>query len=375
MKILVIGKGGREHALAYACKRSALCDELICAPGNPGMAKIGECVNVKDNDVEGLVALAKERNVDLTIVGPEATLALGVVDAFKKEGLNIFGPDKKATQVESSKDFAKKIMAKYNIPTAAYKTFYDLESAWAYVQEQGAPIVIKEDGLKAGKGVTVASTLEQAKEALDIVFAIENNSVVIEECLFGFEFSLICLVHNETVVPLEVAQDHKCVFDGDKGPNTGGMGSYSPVKKITSEIIDEAMNEIMKPMASAMVKEGVPFTGFLYGGLMLTEKGIKTIELKWTDKVSHGVVLASTNYPASSTKGSLITGVDDVDGLVFHMGTKMTDEGLVTDGGRVLMVVTLEDDLQTAFDHTYKELDKIQCKDLFHRNDIGKKDM
>ena len=410
MKILVIGKGGREHALAYACKRSALCDELICAPGNPGMAKIGECVNVKDNDVDGLVTLAKERNVDLTIVGPEATLALGVVDAFKKEGLKIFGPDKKATQVESSKDFAKKIMAKYNIPTAAYKTFYDLESAWAYVQEQGAPIVIKEDGLKAGKGVTVASTLEQAKEALDIAFAIENNSVVIEECLFGFEFSLICLVHNETVVPLEVAQDHKCVFDGDKGPNTGGMGSYSPVKKITSEIIDEAMNEIMKPMASAMVKEGVPFTGFLYGGLMLTEKGIKTIEfnarfgdpeaevilprlesdfvqaildlmdnrpveLKWTDKVSHGVVLASTNYPASSTKGSLITGVDDVDGLVFHMGTKMTDEGLVTDGGRVLMVVTLEDDLQTAFDHTYKELEKIQCKNLFHRNDIGKKDM
>ena len=371
MKILVIGKGGREHALAYACKRSALCDELICAPGNPGMAKIGECV-----DVDGLVTLAKERNVDLTIVGPEATLALGVVDAFKKEGLKIFGPDKKATQVESSKDFAKKIMAKYNIPTAAYKTFYDLESAWAYVQEQGAPIVIKEDGLKAGKGVTVASTLEQAKEALDIAFAIEN----------------------------------KCVFDGDKGPNTGGMGSYSPVKKITSEIIDEAMNEIMKPMASAMVKEGVPFTGFLYGGLMLTEKGIKTIEfnarfgdpeaevilprlesdfvqaildlmdnkpveLKWTDKVSHGVVLASTNYPASSTKGSLITGVDDVDGLVFHMGTKMTDEGLVTDGGRVLMVVTLKDDLQTAFDHTYKELEKIQCKDLFHRNDIGKKDM
>ena len=365
MKILVIGKGGREHALAYACKRSALCDELICAPGNPGMAKIGECVDVKDNDVDGLVTLAKERNVDLTIVGPEATLALGVVDAFKKEGLKIFGPDKKATQVESSKDFAKKIMAKYNIPTAAYKTFYDLESAWAYVQEQGAPIVIKEDGLKAGKGVTVASTLEQAKEALDIAFAIENNSVVIEECLFGFEFSLICLVHNETVVPLEVAQDHKCVFDGDKGPNTGGMGSYSPVKKITSEIIDEAMHEIMKPMASAMVKEGVPFTGFLYGGLMLTEKGIKTIEfnarfgdpeaevilprlesdfvqaildlmdnkpveLKWTDKVSHGVVLASTNYPASSTKGSLITGVDDVDGLVFHMGTKMTDEGLVT---------------------------------------------
>ena len=410
MKILVIGKGGREHALAYACKRSALCDELICAPGNPGMAKIGECVNISDGDIDGLVALAKQRQVDLTIVGPEATLARGVVDAFKKEGLKIFGPDQKATQVESSKDFAKQIMAKYDIPTAAYETFHDFDQAWNYVQKKGAPIVIKEDGLKAGKGVTVATSLEQAKEALDIAFAVENNSVVIEECLFGFEFSLICLVHNETVIPLQIAQDHKCVFDGDKGPNTGGMGSYSPVKKITPEIVDEAMNEIMKPMASAMVKEGVPFTGFLYGGLMLTKDGIKTIEfnarfgdpeaevilprlesdfvqaildvmdnrpvtLKWNDKVSHGVVLASTNYPTSSTKGSVITGVDDVDGLVFHMGTKMTDQGLVTDGGRVLMVVSLEDTLQEAFDHTYAELKKIHCKDLFHRNDIGKKDM
>ena len=410
MKILVIGKGGREHALAYACKQSKLCDELICAPGNPGMAKISKCVNVSDGDVEGLVQLAKTEKVDLTIVGPEATLALGIVDAFHEAGLKIFGPSKAATQVEASKDFAKNIMKKYNIPTAAYQTFHDLDSAWNYVQAQGAPIVVKEDGLKAGKGVTVAYSLEEAKEALDIAFSIENNSVVIEECLVGFEFSLICLVHNHTVVPLQVAQDHKCVFDGDKGPNTGGMGSYSPVKKITPEIIDEAMSTILKPMANAMVEEGVGFTGFLYGGLMLTENGIKTIEfnarfgdpeaevilprlksdfvqaildvmndkevqLEWTDKVSHGVVLASTNYPASSTKGSLITGYEDVDGLVFHMGTKMTDEGLVTDGGRVMMIVTLEDTLESAFNHTYKELEKVHCKDLFHRNDIGKKDM
>ena len=410
MKILVVGKGGREHALALACSKSQLCTALYAAPGNPGMAKFATCVDISDSDIDALVTFAQENEIDLTVVGPEATLALGIVDAFQAKGLKIFGPTQAATQVESSKDFAKKIMAKYHIPTAAYQTFDQLESAKAYVLEQGAPIVIKEDGLKAGKGVTVAQTVPEALEALEIAFAIPNNKVVIEECLFGFEFFLICLVHNERVVPLEVAQDHKCVFDGDKGPNTGGMGSYSPVKKITPEIIDEAMNEIMKPMASAMVKEGVPFTGFLYGGLMLTENGIKTIEfnarfgdpeaevilprlesdfvqavldlmdnkpveLKWTDKVSHGVVLASTNYPASSTKGSLITGVDDVDGLVFHMGTKMTDEGLVTDGGRVLMVVTLEDDLQTAFDHTYAELEKIHCKDLFHRNDIGKKDM
>lgn len=410
MKILVIGKGGREHALAYACHKSSLCDELYMAPGNPGMAKIGTCVDVSDSDVEGLVSFAKENQIDLSIVGPEATLSLGVVDAFQKAGLKIFGPTKAAAQVESSKDFAKKIMAKYAIPTAAYQTFDDLEKATAYVKEKGAPIVIKEDGLKAGKGVTVAQELSEALEALDIAFSQKGNKVVIEECLVGFEFSLICLVHNEQVIPLEIAQDHKPVFDGDKGPNTGGMGSYSPVKKITPEIVENAMETIMKPMAKAMVQEGVPFTGFLYGGLMLTQDGVKVIEfnarfgdpeaevvlprlesdfvqaildvmankpvqLTWSSKVSHGVVLASTNYPASSTKGAVIKNTEDLDALVFHMGTKTKDGQLVTDGGRVLMVVTLEDTLEEAFAHTYKEVEKIECTDLFYRHDIGKKDM
>ena len=410
MKILVIGKGGREHALAYACHKSSLCDELYMAPGNPGMAQIGTCVDVSDSDVEGLVSFAKENQIDLSIVGPEATLSLGVVDAFQKAGLKIFGPTKAAAQVESSKDFAKKIMAKYAIPTAAYQTFDDLEKATAYVKEKGAPIVIKEDGLKAGKGVTVAQELSEALEALDIAFSQEGNKVVIEECLVGFEFSLICLVHNEQVIPLEIAQDHKPVFDGDKGPNTGGMGSYSPVKKITPEIVENAMETIMKPMAKAMVQEGVPFTGFLYGGLMLTQDGVKVIEfnarfgdpeaevvlprlesdfvqaildvmankpvqLTWSSKVSHGVVLASTNYPASSTKGAVIKNTEDLDALVFHMGTKTKDGQLVTDGGRVLMVVTLEDTLEEAFAHTYKEVEKIECTDLFYRHDIGKKDM
>lgn len=410
MKILVVGKGGREHALASAAHASKLCDELYCAPGNPGMANIATCLNISDSDIDGLVAAAKTNEIDLTIVGPESSLSLGIVDAYRKEGLKIFGPDKAAAQVESSKDFAKKIMAKYEIPTAAYQTFKDFDSAWKYVQQKGAPIVIKEDGLKAGKGVTVAMSIEEAKSALDIAFSIENNQVVIEEYLEGFEFSLICLVHNEQVVPLEVAQDHKCVFDGDKGPNTGGMGSYSPVKKITPEIIKEAMDTILCPMASAMVKEGVPFTGFLYGGLMLTKDGIKTIEfnarfgdpeaevilprlesdfvqaildvmdnkpveLKWTNKVSHGVVLASTGYPAGSTSGAIIKGVDSVDGLVYHMGTKMDNGELVTAGGRVLMVVTLEDTLEKAFEHTYAEIDKIECAELFHRTDIGRKDM
>ncbi len=410
MKILVIGTGGREHALALAASKSSLVEKVYCAPGNPGMASFGECVNVSGSDVEGLVTFAKENEINLTIVGPEATLSLGVVDAFMEAGLKIFGPTKAATQVESSKDFAKNIMKKYNIPTAAYETFDDYEKAVCYVKEKGAPIVVKEDGLKAGKGVTVAYSVEQAIEALDIAFEIPGNKVVIEECLVGFEFSLICLVHEDLVIPLEVAQDHKCVNDGDTGPNTGGMGSYSPVKKITPEIIEEAKNSIMIPMAKAMVEEGVPFTGFLYGGLMLCEDGIKTIEfnarfgdpeaevilcrlesdfiqaildvmsgkevqLKWSDKVSHGVVMASTNYPASSTKGSLITGLENSDALIYHMGTKETKEGLVTNGGRVLMVVTMEDTLEEAFKHTYEEVNKIHCKDLFYRHDIGKKDM
>ena len=410
MKILVIGTGGREHALALAASKSSLVEKVYCAPGNPGMASFGECVNVSGSDVEGLVTFAKENEIDLTIVGPEATLSLGVVDAFMEAGLKIFGPTKAATQVESSKDFAKNIMKKYNIPTAAYETFDDYEKAVCYVKEKGAPIVVKEDGLKAGKGVTVAYSVEQAIEALDIAFEIPGNKVVIEECLVGFEFSLICLVHEDLVIPLEVAQDHKCVNDGDTGPNTGGMGSYSPVKKITPEIIEEAKNSIMIPMAKAMVEEGVPFTGFLYGGLMLCEDGIKTIEfnarfgdpeaevilcrlesdfvqaildvmsgkevqLKWSEKVSHGVVMASTNYPASSTKGSLITGLENSDALIYHMGTKETKEGLVTNGGRVLMVVTMEDTLEEAFKHTYEEVNKIHWKDLFYRHDIGKKDM
>lgn len=410
MKVLVIGTGGREHALALAASKSSLVEKVYCAPGNPGMALFGECVNVSGSDIDGLVSFAKENEIDLTIVGPEATLSLGVVDAFQEAGLQIFGPTKAAAQVESSKDFAKKIMKKYNIPTASYQTFDNYEKAVEYVKEQGAPIVIKEDGLKAGKGVTVANSIEQAIEALDIAFEIPGNKVVIEECLVGFEFSLICLVHNDLVIPLEVAQDHKCVNDGDTGPNTGGMGSYSPVKKITPEIIEEAKNSIMIPMAKAMVEEGVPFTGFLYGGLMLCQDGIKTIEfnarfgdpeaevilcrlesdfvqaildvmegkdvqLIWSKKVSHGVVLASTNYPASSTKGSLITGLENSDALIYHMGTKETENGLVTNGGRVLMVVTMEDTLEQAFAHTYKEVNKIQCKDLFYRHDIGKKDM
>ncbi len=410
MKVLVIGKGGREHALADAAFRSPQVSKVYAAPGNPGMAKFAQCVNVSDSDVAGLVAFAKAEGIDLTIVGPESALSLGVVDAFEAEGLKIFGPSKDAAQVESSKDFAKNIMMKYNIPTAAYQTFDNEADAVAYVKAQGAPIVVKEDGLKAGKGVTVAYSVEEALDALRIAFEIPGNKVVIEECLVGFEFSLICFVCDETVIPCQIAQDHKCAYDGDKGPNTGGMGCYSPVKRITPEIIQDAMNQVMIPMAKAMVAEGHAFKGFLYGGLMLTEKGIKTIEfnarfgdpeaevilprlesdfvavidavmnhqtmeLKWDDKVTLGVVLASEGYPAGSTKNAVIEGVENVTSQVFHMGTKVSDDKLVTDGGRVMIVVAKEDTLEAAYEKAYAEIKKISCDKLFYRNDIGKKDM
>lgn len=410
MKVLVIGKGGREHALAHAVSKSARVKKLYAAPGNPGMKDIAECIAINDDDVAGLVAFAKKEAIDLTIVGPEHTLSLGVVDAFQKEGLTIFGPTKDAAQVESSKDFAKAIMAKYGIPTASYQTFDNKADAIHYVESEGAPIVIKEDGLKAGKGVTVAQSLGEALEALDIAFSIPGNKVVIEECLVGFEFSLICFVCDELVIPMEISQDHKCAFDGDTGPNTGGMGVYSPVRKITPEIIEEAMHSVMLPMARAMVKEGHPFTGFLYGGLMLTEHGIKTIEfnarfgdpeaevilprlktdicdvienimnhakteLEWDPQVTLGVVMASEGYPATSTKDAAIKGLEAVDSMIYHMGTAEKDGQLVTAGGRVLIVVNKGDTLQEAFDRAYADVEKIDCDKLFYRHDIGKKDM
>lgn len=410
MKVLVIGKGGREHAIVHAVSRSKGITKLYAAPGNPGMAALAECVHIADSDVDGLLNFAKTNAIDLTIVGPEASLALGIVDAFQAAGLKIFGPTKDAAQIESSKDFAKQIMVKYGIPTAAYQTFDQYDLALSYVQSQGVPIVIKEDGLKAGKGVTVAYTMEEATEALQAAFAAADNRVVIEECLVGFEFSLICFVSGEIVVPMQIAQDHKCAYDGDKGPNTGGMGVYSPVRKITDEIIAEAMTKIMEPMAKAMVAEGHSFTGFLYGGLMLTDQGVKTIEfnarlgdpeaevilprlqsdfvevientmnhkkseLVWDDEVTLGVVMASDGYPASSTKGAVISGLDQCEGLIFHMGTAEKENHIVTDGGRVLLVTAKAKTLEEAYEKAYQDVAKIKCDALFYRHDIGKKDM
>lgn len=410
MKILVIGKGGREHALAWKLNQSPLVDKVYIAPGNPGTAAFGINVDIKDSDIKVLADFAEKEKIDLTVVGPETTLALGAADEFEARGLKIFGPRKDVARLESSKDFAKHIMNKYNVPTGAYETFTDFKNAKAYVLKHGAPIVIKEDGLKAGKGVTVAMKIEEAVEALEIAFAIPDNKVVIEEYLDGFEFSLIALAHEDKVIPLEVGQDHKRVFDGDKGPNTGGMGVYSPVRRVTKEIIDASVNEIIRPTLEGLKKEGLPFTGFIFAGIMDTKEGVKTIEfnarfgdpeaeailprmesdlvqlildimngketeVKWSDKTTVGVVLASEGYPASSTPNAEIEIEDGMESILFHMGTKEENGKLYTNGGRVLIVVAEGDTLAEAKEKAYNDIEKIKCEKLFFRHDIGAKDV
>lgn len=410
MKILVIGKGGREHALAWKLNQSPLVDKVYIAPGNPGTAAFGINVDIKDSDIKALADFAEKEKIDLTVVGPETTLALGAADEFEARGLKIFGPRKDVARLESSKDFAKHIMNKYNVPTGAYETFTDFENAKAYVLKHGAPIVIKEDGLKAGKGVTVAMKIEEAVEALEIAFAIPDNKVVIEEYLDGFEFSLIALAHEDKVIPLEVGQDHKRVFDGDKGPNTGGMGVYSPVRRVTKEIIDASVNEIIRPTLEGLKKEGLPFTGFIFAGIMDTKEGVKTIEfnarfgdpeaeailprmesdlvqlildimngketeVKWSEKTTVGVVLASEGYPASSTPNAEIEIEDGMESILFHMGTKEENGKLYTNGGRVLIVVAEGDTLAEAKEKAYSDIEKIKCEKLFFRHDIGAKDV
>lgn len=281
MNVLVIGSGGREHAIVDALSRSAQVAKIYCAPGNVGIARQAECIAIRETEIDRLLDFARETQVDLTVVGPEAALAVGIVDAFRAAGLRIFGPTKAAARIESSKEFAKELMSRYGIPTAAYRTFGDYEEARAYVAEQGAPIVLKYDGLAAGKGVVVAQTLEEADAALRDMLLDDkfgDGRVVIEECLTGPEFSFMCFVSGRKVWPMVLAQDHKRAYDGDCGPNTGGMGAYSPLPFITPEDERFALEHIMQPTAAALVAEGCPFTGVLYGGLMKTPQGIKVIE-------------------------------------------------------------------------------------------------
>ena len=411
MKVLVVGSGGRCHAIVEALSKSPQVEKIFCAPGNAGIAALAECVAIKETSVEELKEFALANNIELTVAGPEVALEAGIADVFKANGLRLFGPSKAAAQIECSKQFAKDLMKKYDIPTAAYATFEDFDAAWEYVKAGSLPTVLKYDGLAAGKGVVIAETLEQAEEALRDMLQDEKfgkGKVVIEEYLEGPEFSLLCFVNGTDVHPMPVAQDHKRAFDGDEGPNTGGMGAYTELPFITEEDLEYAMNKVMRPTAAAMVEEGCSFCGVLYGGLMKTKNGIKVIEfnarfgdpetevilprmtsdicqvfcdvadgkqptITWNEMATLGIVLASKGYPGSYEKGYVIEGTEDVDGSIYHMGTALKDGKYVTSGGRVMIVVCQAPTLREAQQKAAAEVAKIKCDNLFHRTDIGDK--
>ena len=411
MKVLVVGSGGRCHAIVEALSKSPQVEKIFCAPGNPGIAALAECVAIKETQVEELKEFALANNIELTVAGPEVALEAGIADVFKANGLRLFGPTKSAARIETSKQFAKNLMLKYEIPTAAYATFEDFDAAFEYVKAGSLPTVLKYDGLAAGKGVVIAETLEQAEEALRDMLQDEKfgkGKVVIEEYLEGPEFSLLCFVNGKEVYPMPVAQDHKRAFDGDEGPNTGGMGAYTELPFITEEDLEYAMNKVMRPTAAAMVEEGCPFCGVLYGGLMKTKQGIKVIEfnarfgdpetevilprmtsdicqvfcdvadgktptIEWNNMATLGIVLASKGYPGGYEKGYVIEGTEEVDGSIYHMGTALKDGKYVTSGGRVMIVVCQAPTLREAQQKAAAEVAKIKCDNLFHRSDIGDK--
>jgi len=420
MKVLVLGNGGREHALAWKLAQGERVSQVYVAPGNGGTARDALLKNVALTDVKALADFAEAEKIALTVVGPEAFLAAGVVDEFRARGLRIFGPTKAAAQLESSKAFAKDFMKRHGIPTAAYETFSDAAAAHAYVEAQGAPIVIKADGLAAGKGVVVAMTLEQAHEAIDWILAdnklgvVHNEGgarVVIEQFLEGEEASFIVLCDGKNVVSLATSQDHKRLLDGDEGPNTGGMGAYSPAPVVTPNVHAKAMHEIIMPTVQGMARDGVPFTGFLYAGLMIdpsgqprtvefntrmgdpetqpimmrlksdlfevlmqaTDGSLDQVELQWDRRVALGVVMAAGGYPLTPRKGDAISGLpaDSDEAMVFHAGTIEKDGQLLTSGGRVLCVTALGESVRKAQQLAYDTLVPIQFEGKQYRRDIG----
>lgn len=412
MKVLVIGKGGREHALVWKLAQDERVKTIYAAPGNVGMTE-ATCVPIREDAISELVQFAKDEQIDWTIVGPEGPLVLGVVNAFEAAGLKIFGPSREAAALEGSKQFAKGLMERAGIPTAAFAVFTSAEEAKAYVSRQGAPIVIKADGLAAGKGVTVATTLDEAVRAIEDIFAGDfgdQSSVVIEECLVGEECSLMAFVHEETVIPMVLSQDHKRAFDGDAGPNTGGMGAYSPLPQFDEQAVtDEAMTRILRPLVEQMASEGIPFTGFLYAGLMLTNRGPSVIEFNarfgdpetevilprletplldviipltageepevlWSDAATVGVVIAADGYPERPQPGQPIdlTSIDSKV-LVFHAGTTEKDDTLVSAGGRVLVCVSQAATMEAAVADIYQGLASFDQTGFFYRTDIAKK--
>lgn len=414
MNILVIGSGGREHAIAQQFIDSPSVENVFVAPGNDGMSGGIQIVSIEALAFEELATFAKENKIDLTFVGPEQPLAAGIVDYFEAEGLRIFGPTKAAAQIEGSKAFAKEIMDKYNIPTAAYETFTEVDKAKEYIEKLGAPIVVKADGLAAGKGVVVAMTVDEGNKAVEDMignqlYGESSSRVVIEEYLDGEEFSFMSFVHKGQIHPMVIAQDHKRAYDGDKGPNTGGMGAYSPVPQISSDIVDIAYETVVVPTVKAMTAEGIPFTGILYAGLILTSEGPKVIEfnarfgdpetqvvlprmtsdfgefmialmnenpfeLSWSDEGMLGVVIASEGYPTDVKKGAKLPNLGtltDTGLFVFHAGTKADDKDFIANGGRVILVAARESSIKKAQQKVYSSLTKLEWDGLFYRKDIG----
>ena len=417
MKVLVVGSGGREHALVWKISQSPKVTAIYAAPGNAGIAQLAECAAIKADDIPGLLAFAKSKAVDLTIVGPEGPLSMGIVDEFEKAGLRAFGPSGKAAEIEASKRFSKDLMKKYNIPTAAYGVFTNKAAAEAYVCEKGAPIVVKADGLAAGKGVVVAETIDEALKALDLImankaFGAAGDRVVIEECLKGEEASFMAFSDGRTVVPMASSQDHKRVFDADKGPNTGGMGAYSPAPVVTKRLERKVMDTIMIPTVRAMEKEGRLFKGVLYAGLMINDGEAKVLEfnarfgdpetqpimarlgtdlieiieaildgslvkidIKWKPDSAVCVVMASGGYPGNYEKGRIISGLENAAKqrgvVVFHAGTALKNGVVVSDGGRVLGVTGLGPVIAAAIDNAYAGVREISFEGMHYRRDIG----
>jgi len=416
VNILVIGSGGREHALVSKLKESVRVKKIYCAPGNPGIAEIAECDGVDINDNNALLNFALTHEIDLTVVGPEVPLANGIVNVFNDKGLKIFGPTQSAARIEGSKAFAKDLMAKYNIPTAGFAVFTDAEAAKQYVVQQGAPVVVKADGLAAGKGVVVAMTVAEALAAVDMimcdnVFGSAGSQVVIEEFLVGEEASILTFTDGKTIVPMVAAQDHKRVYDNDQGPNTGGMGAYAPAPVITPTVSAQVMREILQPTVDAMISEGCPYCGCLYLGLIMTTDGPKVIEfnarfgdpetqvvlplldsdlvtimeacingtladtqIKWKDAAAVCIVMASGGYPATYHNGDIISGIEDAEkqgAYVFHAGTATVADQFVTKGGRVLGVTAIDSDLKRAVDKAYQAVGKINFNDMHYRKDIA----
>ncbi|MFA0782083.1 phosphoribosylamine--glycine ligase [Fervidibacter sacchari] len=419
MKVLVVGGGGREHALVWKIAQSPKVSQIFCAPGNAGIAKLAQCLPIGAEDIVALADFAQREGIDLTVVGPEAPLCAGIVDEFQRRGLRIFGPTKSAAEIEGSKVFCRQLLAKWNIPSPKFATFDDPNEAKAYIRQQGAPIVVKADGLAAGKGSIVCATLDEAFRAVDRImvereFGEAGKRVVVEEFLEGREASVMVFTDGRTVKPMLPSRDHKRLLDNDQGPNTGGMGAYCPVPDIDALLYDEIVETIMKPTIAALAAEGRPYKGVLYGGLMLTKEGPKVLEfncrfgdpetqavlplldadlvdiceaviderlhevdVRWKDGACICVVMASAGYPGAYEKGKVITGIEEAEGeegvIVFHAGTAMKDGQLVTSGGRVLGVTAIGRDFAEATEKVYKAVSKIHFDGAHYRRDIRPK--